>query len=137
MNHQEQENQEKSSMSMANLCSHNGVSPNSKDSRQNHNGNDKRADCLNFFPLPWNNLGRYSNVRRQGFNQKYFACELLKMEGNNHYNQQQHQKALESYLHALSIFLKSTDGLIHIINDTSNHKTPGKHNFHRKLRLKP
>jgi tetratricopeptide (TPR) repeat protein len=51
-------------------------------------------------------MERYENVRKQGFYQKFFVCELLKNEGNGHYNRHQPMKALEAYLRALSIFLK-------------------------------
>jgi tetratricopeptide (TPR) repeat protein len=62
--------------------------------------------CMTFRKLASNNLQRYDNVRKQGFYQKYIACELLKNEGNVLYNDKKLiRKALECYIHALSIFL--------------------------------
>jgi tetratricopeptide (TPR) repeat protein len=78
--------------------------------------------CLNHVP-------KYENVRRQGFFQKYCACELLKNEGNKHFNRHETSRAIECYLQAFSIFACPgvTENTAHTLADHLNYE-----NFERK-----
>lgn len=59
---------------------------------------------ITFLNPSQKELAGYDNVRRQGFYQKYFVCELLKNEGNSHYTMNRYQVAIDTYAKAIAIF---------------------------------